>query len=791
MSTLKPSVRVRGVSGPLLANGAPTYNGHLRDELRVFESHDFDANGYVQGKCQSMSEKAIRQLCAELQDLKKASAEEMRKSVYANYTAFIRTSKEISDLEGELVSMRNLLSTQAALIHGLAEGTSLATVRAAVESPEEDSYLRYDTPPSDLERHAQALPDILDVLLAERKVPQALAALDDGERLIAEAQRVEENKGNLFTAPLQAALSERRSRLAEQLAEAARQPSVRGSELRNAIAALEKLGDGPRAHSLLLKSHHERLQHNIRTLRPSGTSYGGAYTAALSQLVFSAIAQAARDSVGVFGDGSAYASELVLWARLETENFASLVERHVLSSSAAAGGLRSAAECVQIAIGHCALLEDQGLALSSLLTKLVRPSVEQALEANLKRIEESVTVLSAADDWVLTSFPATQPRTQGRASAPVGYNISLRLSSSAHRFNSMVQDFLEDVSPLISMQLAGHALDGLAHIFDTYIELLMKALPVLAEDDEEEKANVNKVQHAENINQQLVILGNAAALADELLPRAASKLIPSSAMKEEFRGSSRRLMERQTVVVAARLPELRDWRRRLQRGVERLRDHFCLYHVFDVVYNADETEDIRLSPETYLTLDLEVDDYVWLQEPMPTRTFQAFYFKLNNISQVASELLAGRERMVSLLLMRLSETFVNCIRTADDFWDVIEDGGERALGPVGLKQFLLDLQFVMQVAAHGRYAARTMRQVVNELSQRAANAFYATGQDPGQFLPEDNWFVETAKDGLRKLLSEPGVGRCGTGPEKTSYSLDFSIIDFLFWSVGSPSTLNA
>lgn len=32
----------------------------------------------------------IRQLCSNLLDLKKASAEEMRRSVYANYTAFIR-----------------------------------------------------------------------------------------------------------------------------------------------------------------------------------------------------------------------------------------------------------------------------------------------------------------------------------------------------------------------------------------------------------------------------------------------------------------------------------------------------------------------------------------------------------------------------------------------------------------------------------------------------------------------------------------------------------------------------
>ncbi|RVW14576.1 Exocyst complex component EXO84B [Vitis vinifera] len=34
--------------------------------------------------------KEIRQLCSYLLDLKKASAEEMRRSVYANYAAFIR-----------------------------------------------------------------------------------------------------------------------------------------------------------------------------------------------------------------------------------------------------------------------------------------------------------------------------------------------------------------------------------------------------------------------------------------------------------------------------------------------------------------------------------------------------------------------------------------------------------------------------------------------------------------------------------------------------------------------------
>ena len=206
-----------------------------------------------------------------------------------------RTSREISDLEGELVAMRNLLTSQATLVRSLAEsGASKTASGTAGDDTEEKDLPQHEKEPSQLERRAQALPDILDVLLAEKKVDQALLALDEGDRLVAEGFQPTGYEGGMSTAAasnLQQALSERRARLAEQLAETIQQPFFRGSELRSAIAALDKLGDGTRAHTLLLQSHHERLQHNIRGLRPSGTSYGGAYTAALSQLVFSAIAQ--------------------------------------------------------------------------------------------------------------------------------------------------------------------------------------------------------------------------------------------------------------------------------------------------------------------------------------------------------------------------------------------------------------------------------------------------------------------------------------------------------------------
>ena len=56
-----------------------------------------------------------------------------------------------------------------------------------------------------------------------------------------------------------------------------------------------------------------------------------AYTAALSQIVFSTIIQVASDSLEVYGEELAYTSELVTWAVKEIESFVFLLKRHVLA----------------------------------------------------------------------------------------------------------------------------------------------------------------------------------------------------------------------------------------------------------------------------------------------------------------------------------------------------------------------------------------------------------------------------------------------------------------------------
>ncbi|KAG6593592.1 Exocyst complex component EXO84B, partial [Cucurbita argyrosperma subsp. sororia] len=727
----------RSRATPVKENGAK-----FEDGISFFKSDQFDADSYVQTRC-SLNDKEIKQLCTYLWELKKASAEEMRKSVYANYAAFIRTSKEISDLEVELSSIRTLMSTQTALIHGLAEGVHVDSVPSSVSGgTAPNGFLGSgDDNPSDIEKWLVEYPDTLDVLLAERRVDEALAALDEGERIASSAK---ENKtlSRAVIMSLQSSIAERRQRLADQLTEAACQPSTRGVELRAAVSALNKLGDGPRAHALLLKAHYQRYQYNMQSFRPSSTSYGGAYTAALSQLVFSAIAQASSDSLTIFGKEPAYSSELVMWATKQTEAFALLVKRHALASSAAAGGLRAAAECVQIALGHCSLLEGRGLALCPVLLRLFRPSVEQALEANLKRIEESTAALAAADDWVLTYAPTT--RQSGRTSSTALGNSAFqhKLTSSAHRFNFMVQDFFEDVGPLLSMQLGSQTLEGLFQVFDSYINMLIKALPGMEDEANFDGFGSKMVRLAETEAQQIALLANASLLADELLPRAAMKLAPATqtAYKDDPR---RRLSDKQN-----HHPEQREWRRRLVSSVDRLKDTFCRQHALDLIFTEDG--DSHLTAEMYLNMGGNMDEVEWF----PSLIFQGLFVKLSRMASMAADTFVGRERFGTLLLMRLTETVVLWLSGDQSFWDDIEEG-PRPLGPLGLQQFYLDMKFVICFAAQGRYLSRNLHRVVNEIISRAMAAFAATGMDPDSVLPEDVWFDDVCQLAVERLSGMP------------------------------------
>ncbi|KAI4338611.1 hypothetical protein MLD38_023648 [Melastoma candidum] len=223
----------------------------------------------------------------------------------------------------------------------------------------------------------------------------------------------------------------------------------------------------------------------MQGLRSMTTLMGGAYTATISQIVFTSIAQAPNDSTAAFREEPAFTSELVTWAIKETEEMALLLKRHVVASSTGAGGFRVAAECVRICLGHCFVLEGRGLALSSVLVRQFRPSIEQTLNANLKRIEQISAALASADEWsLLHAPPGGRPLRFSSTSYPSGAMGSQpRLSSSAHKFNSMIQEFIEDMGHLQCLQLDGPTMEGVLQVFNTYVGLLMAVEALFTKDE--------------------------------------------------------------------------------------------------------------------------------------------------------------------------------------------------------------------------------------------------------------------------------------------------------------------
>ncbi|MCO5580887.1 hypothetical protein L7F22_034759 [Adiantum nelumboides] len=630
------------------------------------------------------------------------------------------TSRELTELEGEILKMRTLVSEQASLVHGLVDAVQLEFFSDEPDLASEGALVVEENQVS--LQGIEVVLDNLDVFIAERRINEALTALFEGEEMIMEMSE-DDLAGEALMQRLQRLLFERRERLTDQLMEVVQQPSTSRHELCAAISSLCRLGENHRAHSLLLKVHRQKLFSNVQGLRASSTWYGGAYTFTLSQFVFSALSQAAKDSQFLFGEQASCVSELVLWVSNEVADFASLLERHVLLPASTIGCLHASVECVQTALGYCSLLEDEGLTLCPTLLKLFRPTLEKTLQAYVQHIKDSVVALALVDDWVV-SFPSGLTGAQSSA----GVLTHMKLSSSAQKFQKLMQDFFEDAVSLANMQLGGLLLDNSAFLLDCYVDILIKAVPKPRFDNSLHSKNI---VIAETEGQQLGLWANASAFAEEILPR------------EEARKRA------QSTTSSSRGSVTREWKRRLQRSVERLRDLYCQNQVLDLFFNEEGLSNINA--DAYLLLEDDADSL----PTMPSPLFQELFFKLNNLNQVAGDVLPGRERTTISLLSKLLETFV-LILEDHGFWEGIE-AGARPLGQTGLQQFVLDMHFVIQIATQGHYSTRKIGTVVLEIINRAIEAFNAEGLDSYSILPEDEWFQEVAAGCIRKLSLQNSV----------------------------------
>lgn len=694
---------------------------------------------------QSDTEKGIRKLCSELLDLKDA-VENLSGNTQSKYVAFLRISEEVMEMEQELIELQKHVSAQGILVQDLISGVcrelevwngcntdeadasedlQLSEINKLLHGVEEDKKVTFL--------------ETVDILLAERKVEEALLALDAEVKSSLELkdleERLEEDIPIELPSSYKAEFLKRKNMLVDQLVGICQQPYVCIVELKKALSGLVKLGKGSLAHQLLIKAYGSRLQKSIEDFLPLCSVYSETHPAKLSQLVFSTISVAAKESSTLFGEGPQYTNRIVQWAECEIESFVRLVKEHAPVPETASA-LRSASICIQASLSHCSFLESQGLKFSKLLMVLLRPHMEEVLEMNFRRARRKVSDLARNGEIVLLS---PQPGSPSSLVAP----SNIMFMSSGKKFMSVIKEILEPLTPTVIMQFGGTILSRLLQLFDKYVEKLIRALPGPSEDDNLMDPKESTELRAETDAQQLALIGTAFTVADELLPMAVSKIFaPQSENKDEECGSSDSICP-----VAISSVEYKDWRRHLQHSLDKLRDYFCRQYVLTFIYSREGKA--RLDPRMYL--ESKGDDLFWDSDPLPSLPFQALFARLQQLASVAGDVLLGKEKIQKILLSRLTETVVMWLSEEQEFWDVFEDGSVE-LHPSGLQQLILDMHFIVEIAVCGGYSSRNVHQLVSAIITRAIGTFSARGIDPQSALPEDEWFVDTAKAAISKLL---------------------------------------
>ncbi|KAI3759295.1 hypothetical protein L6452_06999 [Arctium lappa] len=165
-------------------------------------------------------------------------------------------------------------------------------------------------------------------------------------------------------------------------------------------------------------------------------------------------------------------------------------------------------------------------------------------------------------------------------------------------------------------------------------------------------------------------------------------------------------------------------------------------HALELIFTEDGSA--RINAQMYMSKDENSEEPEWF----PSTVYQELLIKLSTLATLASDMFMGRERFTTLLLIRLTETITLWLSDEQSFWEAIEHGSKAPLGPFGLRQFYLDMQFVILFASQGRYLSRNLHQVIKNIISRVMDSVAAANIDPNRFF-----FSFLAWGQMRLLLS--------------------------------------
>lgn len=310
-------------------------------------------------------------------------------------------------MQSDVIALKQHIFTQRNLIHDLANSSYLETLSQNTKEIKVGEMKDFGpSSPDNFKCHMYDTLDTVDILLSELQLEEALVVLE------MEAQNLQKMKNEDLSSPTimsyMSAISVRKKRIADHFTFLAENPRITPPELKKAIIGLCKLGENHQAARLLLKYYDSRLMYNKQEWRCSKPYLYENYIIDLAHIVFSVISQAVKVFLKLFGEKSFEVLEIYQWAREEIEAFGLEFNEFVESITVTSEeGLFLAVESINSTFSYCSLIGHSVTFLLPDLMRLIRPCLKKILQKHAEHLKKVVSLLAAADTWVLSRFLIT------------------------------------------------------------------------------------------------------------------------------------------------------------------------------------------------------------------------------------------------------------------------------------------------------------------------------------------------------------------------------------------------
>lgn len=421
----------------------------------TFDTNSFDEKSYCNKLFETMDKESIRTFSnTNLLMSKELASNRLQESVHKNYPIFISTSKEISNLEVDMLELKNNLSEVNAVIKGMqqVEFNSMFNFnpQIPIQTPQTLNLIK------DV-HFLLELPDELDILISERLFENAVQQIEKVDKFQTDPNlsTVWESMKEFFEIRVQL--------ISQSLLKDLQSPVLKKAQIITTISLLTRLGYSVSALEIFLLSRTRKIRNELKKIKYKNDA--SLYVEEVSYMVFNLIDQSCDDFLLCFGKNTLMTSGFIVWLVKEMDHSLDMFRRKIFYSSEL-DNFGLVAKCFEITRVQFKTLENKGLNLSFYLRQTFSKDLKEIITNHHLRMDAALLKHITEESWEFKSLETPNEKFEITLSCKY-LNTSLTkfiqgilsiwtsdlVSMVVSTFTSLVENYFLQISQILSLHL--------------------------------------------------------------------------------------------------------------------------------------------------------------------------------------------------------------------------------------------------------------------------------------------------------------------------------------------------